>query len=83
MAYPDTQPLGIAFNQDLSNVSIIAIVINLSYSLLDLILPKYTKLELQAANLKGFRASMNPRFEGGIPNFMDRIPAFIDNFMTF
>ena len=27
----------------------------------------------QAANLKGFLASMNPRFHGGIPDFMDGI----------
>ena len=24
--------------------------------------------------LKGFRASVNPRFEGGTPDFMDQIP---------
>ena len=27
----------------------------------------------QAANLRGFRASMNPRFEAGIPDFMNGI----------
>ena len=36
----------------------------------------------QAANLGGFRASMNPRFEGGILDFMDGIPDFIKNFNT-
>ena len=29
--------------------------------------------------LKGFRASMNPRFEGGILAFLDRIPDFVWN----
>ena len=37
---------------------------------------------LQDANLRGFRASMNPRFEGGIPDLMDGIPDFMDNFNT-
>ena len=35
-----------------------------------------TPITLQAANLRGFRASMNPTFEG-------RIPDFVDNFNTF
>ena len=29
-------------------------------------------LLILTANLRGFRASMNPRFEGGIPDFMDK-----------
>ena len=37
----------------------------------------------QDANLRGFRASMNPRFQGGIPDFMDGLPDFMDNFNTF
>ena len=28
---------------------------------------------IQAANLRGFRASVNPRFEAGIPDFMNGI----------
>ena len=35
---------------------------------------------MQAANLRGFRASMNPRFEVGILDFMDGIPDFKKNF---
>ena len=31
----------------------------------------------QAVNVRGFHASMNPRFEGGILHFMDGIPDFI------
>ena len=34
-------------------------------------------------NLRGFRASVNPRFEGGIVDFMDGIPDFMDTFNTF
>ena len=34
----------------------------------------------QAANLWRFRASMNSRCEGGILDFMDGIPDFMDNF---
>ena len=34
----------------------------------------------QAANLKGFRASVNPRFEAGILEFMDGIPDFMEKF---
>ena len=37
----------------------------------------------QAANLRGFRASINPRFEVGIPDYLDGIPDFMDNFNTF
>ena len=37
----------------------------------------------QAANLRGFRASMNPRFEGRISDFMNGIPDFMDNFNAF
>ena len=44
----------------------------------------------QATNLRGFCASMNPKFEGGIPDFMDGIsnftdgtPDFMENFNTF
>ena len=38
---------------------------------------------LQAPNLKGFCASVNPRFEGRIPEFTDEIPDFMENFNTF
>ena len=34
------------------------------------------------SNLEGFCASMNPRFEGGILDFMDGIPDFMKNFNT-
>ena len=34
----------------------------------------------KVANLRGFRDSMNPRFEGGILDFTDRIADFMDNF---
>ena len=37
----------------------------------------------QAANLRGFRASVNPRFEAGIPDFMDGISEFMEKFNTF
>ena len=37
----------------------------------------------QAMDLRGFRASVNPRFQGGIPDFMDGIQGFMDNFNTF
>ena len=44
----------------------------------------------QAANLKGFCASMNPRFEGGIldfihgiPDLMERIPDFMKILIYF
>ena len=33
--------------------------------------------------LRGFPDSINLRFEGGIPNFMNGIPDFMDNFNTF
>ena len=35
---------------------------------------------LQAANLRGFRASMNPRFEARIPDFMNGILNFSIHF---
>ena len=37
----------------------------------------------QAANLRGFHASVNPRFEAGIPDFMDGIPDFMDGIPDF
>ena len=37
-------------------------------------------LILQAANLRGFRASVNPRFEAGIPDFMNGILNFSIHF---
>ena len=37
----------------------------------------------QAANLKRFSDPLNPRFEGGIPDFMDGIPGFMEKFKTF
>ena len=37
----------------------------------------------QAMDLRGFRASVNPRFQGGIQDFMDGIQDFMDNFNTF
>ena len=40
-------------------------------------------IQNQAANLRGFHASMNHRFEGEIPDFIHRIPDFMDNFTTF
>ena len=33
------------------------------------------------ANLKGFRASMNPTFEDGILDFMDGIPNSMENLL--
>ena len=35
---------------------------------------------IQAANLREFCAFVNPRFEGGIPDFMDGILDFMENF---
>ena len=35
---------------------------------------------IQAANLAGFRASVNPRFEAGIPDFMNGILNFSIHF---
>ena len=35
-----------------------------------------TYIHIQAANLRGFRASVNPRFEAGIPDFMNGILNF-------
>ena len=35
----------------------------------------------QAVNLRGFCASMNPRFKGGIPDFMGGIQSFMDNLL--
>ena len=40
-------------------------------------------LQSQAANLKGFHASVNPRLEEGITDFMDIIPDFIDGIPGF
>ena len=37
-------------------------------------------LHLQAANLRGFHASVNPRFEAGIPDFMNEILNFSIHF---
>ena len=34
------------------------------------------EMHMQAANLAGFRASEDPRFEAGIPDFMNRILNF-------
>ena len=31
---------------------------------------------LQAVNLRGFRASVNPRFEAGIPDFIEKFNTF-------
>ena len=39
--------------------------------------------EQQAVNLRGFRASVNPKFEGRIPDFMDGITHFMESFDTF
>ena len=36
--------------------------------------------DYQAANLRGFRASVNPRFEDGIPDFMNGILNFSIHF---
>ena len=33
-------------------------------------------VSLQAVNLRGFHTSMNPRFEGGIPDFMEKFNKF-------
>ena len=38
---------------------------------------------IQAANLREFCAFVNPRFEGGIPDFMDGILDFMENFNKF
>ena len=35
---------------------------------------------MQAANLRGFRASVNPRFEAGIPDFLNGILNFSIHF---
>ena len=37
----------------------------------------------RAVNLREFCASVNPRFEAGIPDFMDGILDFMENFNTF
>ena len=37
----------------------------------------------QAVNLRGFRASVNRRFEDRIPIFLDGIPDFMDSLMAF
>ena len=37
---------------------------------------------MQAANLRGFHASRNPRFEGGSLDCMDGIQDFTENFNT-
>ena len=33
--------------------------------------------------IRGFRASVNPRFQAGIPDFMDGITDFMEKFNTF
>ena len=38
---------------------------------------------LQAENLRGFHASVNPTFEGRIPDFMDGITDFMDGITDF
>ena len=42
-----------------------------------------TDYSKQAANLRGFLTSRNLRFEGGILDFRDRIPDFIENFTSY
>ena len=37
-------------------------------------------IDNQVANLRGFRASVNPRFEAGIPDFMNGILNFSIHF---
>ena len=37
----------------------------------------------QAANLRGFRASVHPKFEGRIPDIMDGIPILLKNSIFF
>ena len=37
----------------------------------------------QAANLRGFHASVNPRFKGGILDFMAGIPDFMEFSINF
>ena len=41
---------------------------------------RYSHKRPQAANLRGFSASMNHRFEVGILDFMDGIPDFMGKF---
>ena len=41
------------------------------------------KMWRQAVNIKGFCASVKPKFEVWIPNFMDGIPDFMEKFNTF
>ena len=36
----------------------------------------------QAANLRGFLVSVNPRFKGRIQDFLDGIPDVMENFNT-
>ena len=38
---------------------------------------------MQGVNLKGFHASMNHRFEDRLPDFMDGITDFMEQFNTF
>ena len=40
-------------------------------------------MKLLTVNLRGFHTSVNPRFEGVIPDFMDGITDFMGNFNTF
>ena len=40
------------------------------------------QLHNHAANLRGFRASVNPRFGGGIPDFIDGIPDLWKTYIT-
>ena len=51
--------------------------------LLETLISNINKAGCQAVNLRGFRASMNPRFDGEILEFMDGIPNFMENFNTF
>ena len=41
------------------------------------------KYSIQVVNLRGFRASVDPRFESTIPDFTDGIPYFMEKFSTF
>ena len=62
-----------------------AMCINLTYSPGDhaIVVAFNSTLVYQPVNLRGFRASMNPRFDGGIPDLMDKIPESSDNFNQF
>ena len=45
--------------------------------------PRPSVIHIQAVNLRGFCALVNPTFEGGILDFMDGIPDFMENFNIF